>query len=478
MLLVYKKIKDYAGYLSQDQHVPQQKFVLAMLPALFVGHSLMLSHLAKAQQNPLLTKENNKREYDTREHYFSRNVNSARLDMDAILQRYYKLIEPVLHRNRGRGVTVVTDGTDYRKEWARPDRPRGMQGASHVRDGSRSTRAKADLTMGYAGITVEAALPDGTQVPMAHWLFSRKLPDPLTKKRWRSDEQATEQLLERVAPLVGSDAWWTFDRDYASNIYFNAFDKLKLRWLVRIQNNGQAAKRRVRAENGIVWSVEELAATLNLPYTRHTRGRDGEPLTIRMGLKKVFLKEESSSGVERWQETARTLLVAELNGSPTKFIVLVSEWDVDKQEIAEQIRKEYRRRWTVEETHRFVKNDWGFKVEHFRVLKLVAIQRVVFFAMLACGFMALLNVDKPEAVQELVGCAWAQGEAKDPRYRLTQVIGLLVVKLITKTWVRFHRRRALEPPPETPDRLRDRLRNAQRAVTRAQKALRDLGLTE
>jgi hypothetical protein len=302
------ELSKFVAFLSQDQqHKPQQNFLADVLPALFVSGSLMLSKIAEAfgPPPPGVPRE---REYDTREHRLSRNFSNNRLDLGKLLDRYYETIAPLTTRDDGEGVTVAYDGTDYRKEHARPHRLRGMQGATWVRDASRSTREVTNLATGYPGITVEATLADGNQVPLAHRLFSRKAEDPLAGRTFLSDAQADEDMLTRLTPHVGAKAWWTFDQGYAGMVHLDMFDRHRLRWIVKFPSRGEHGKRHMRVQGGITVKVKDYAPLVPLPYTREW-GRGRKKKAIRMGLVKVWLRGEDG----RWQDRPRTLLVGYIN---------------------------------------------------------------------------------------------------------------------------------------------------------------------
>lgn len=476
----------YSDFLSQDQYLPQRHFLTGFLTGLLVAKSPMLTDILRAGEGfpaKLPGRVANydadtKREMDTREHYLSRNLASPRLYMNDMLDRYYEKIEPILTRDDGRGVTIVVDGTDFRKESAQPDHPRGMQGATYVRDGSRSTKAKADLAMGFPGVTVEAVLGGGNSIPLAHWIYSREEADPLAGRIFLSELQATEYVLQRVASHVGSRAWWTFDRGYASRKLFGVFDTLHLRWLCRIQTGtALAGSRHVEDQIGLVHKISKLVESVKLPYTHPMPGGDVE---IHLGLQKVFLCDEQ--GVA--ETVARTLMVGQI-GSATRFAFMASEWLGDRGEVADMLRSLYKLRWTVEEVHRHMKdrNGFGFALETFRVLKFRSIQRMGLLAMLAAGFTALTQAEaeaEGDITKQTAGSRTPRRSKKRPvknfRYQLTEVLGRALESSFIAWWkerarrrVELKRRRAT--PGELAERAKRSLANAIRAVTRRKREL-------
>lgn len=479
MISVPKRMQDYAAFLSQDQHRPQQKFIATILPSLFVAKSLMLTHIARTGRGfpddaSVISENeaNNSRVIDTRTKYLSRNLASDRLDMSAVFDRFQELIAPTLQRDSGRGITVVVDETDYRKEYARPERPRGMQGATHVRDGSRSTKNEADVPMGYPGITVEAVLPNGNSLPLAHWLFSRDMADPLAGHSHPSDMRAHAHVLGRVAATVGPRAWWAFDRGYAAKTYFALLDSLQLRWLTRLQVESAGGARHVQVAVGATLKIIELVETVPLHYDRKVRHGSGF-VTLRMGLQKVFLPGE---------DIARTLLVGQFPNAK-RFAFLASEWMGDKQEVAHLLQGLYRKRWLVEEVHRHMKDSrgWGFDVEDFRVLSLVAIQRLVLVAMLAAGFTALTrdHADGPLlASQAPVLKRNAKHPRMDCRYGLTVVIATKLEDWLVGWWKTRSRprpvRRAGPSLEELLARAKRSEQNALRALARRKRNVAEL----
>ena len=477
MVSVRKRIAVFTEYLSQDQYLPQRKMLGLLLPALLGTRSPVLMEIGTKCMVPAggwhgLSKIETKRAKDTHEHYLSRHLANPRLDMLALLDRHFELIGPPLLEKQGKGVNFVVDGTDYQKAWARPKRPRGMKGATRVRDGSASTRETATIGMGYPAITIEASLPNGVQMPILHWLYSREDADPITGERYLGDEQVLHAVLKRVAPLVGEKSFVCFDEGYAGHGSLLAFDALKLPWVVRVPSTGGSGRRWIQDDTGMEWHLDEMVCRMDLPFSRRrVVGRGKETLDIRLGVAKVYLKEESSRPSAPWQTRARTLVVVEVNGAAKRMALLVHDWLGDTEEVVELIRSEYRRRWRVEESHRLNKSDWGFKAENFRVLTLRAIQRLVLLCMLISTFVAHFRDKEPDRARTLAGRSFAAGDVpRDPRYRLNQVIGDILKRWLRATIGRRApgRRRGPDPPPD-PLKIVDRVKNAWRRLKRLQR---------
>lgn len=490
---IVREMEKYVLALAYDQHEPQRKFLRLYLPAILTGGSLVLGRITEALARRPRAKirlnekqapsREAKRLYDTLEHYFSRHLQRPRLDVTSLLNRYLEAISSMLRRDDGEGVNVAVDGCDFAKEKARPHRPRGMQGATIVYDGSRSTKTNKAKVMGFPGLTVEASLPTGNQVPILHWLYSREMKDSVTNDPWRSDPKTWQRIVSLAAPRVGPRAWWSFDRGFASNDMFEFLDGLKVRWIVRIPAEGPAGTRSARNADGIELPIDQWASILRSGFTVQVpEGRDKKKiLTITMALAKVQLRKESSRGRSAWSDRWRTLLVARFDDAETPMVLLASE-DLDHtMETAELLRTEYRRRWRVEESHRLAKNDegWGGDVEGFRVLQFRSIQRAIFGWMFASGFVALLRDRYPKSMEALASEAHAPGDLPtDIRYRLNAAVGEEFRDWLPREWKRrkpVSKEEAKRVPEEAT--LRDRLRNAERAVARARRAYEARSLT-
>src|SRR5262249_20230139 len=135
----------YLGYLVQPLKKPQRKAVETIVPSLFSTSPkrMFLSGIrsagfpkAKDPDRPKSGVERDKLEH-TSENYLSEALGNPNLDCLKLVQRYWRLIAPLLDC---RGLVISVDGTDYVHPHARPNRPRGMQGASLVRDGSKESK--------------------------------------------------------------------------------------------------------------------------------------------------------------------------------------------------------------------------------------------------------------------------------------------------------------------------------------------------
>lgn len=327
-------IEEYAAALAVDQYVPQQKFLRVVLAAILKARSLSLTKIGQALEDP--------GEYKTVETYLSRSLIRTRLDMNAVLRRYHELVQPVLNRDDGEGVIVRVSTRACRKPWAQPERARGMQGA-----------AKEDEITEFPVVAIEALAPARAQIPLAHWLFSRTLPDPLTRKPYVSDERASAEVVKRVAPYVGRRAWWILDHEEHRRIVAAH----GARWLLWISPDSTLHCR----ANGGVTSIADLAAKTPLFAISH------DPVIARM----------SAQVVRAVHMKACTLLVVEC-WDGTRFALLASEpVGTTPEEIADFAR---RARCSMY---------YSIDFEDFGVLKLVSIQRLMLLATIAAGFAAI-----------------------------------------------------------------------------------------
>lgn len=473
-----RRMQEYVRAITAGQHLPQQKFVGTILPAMLASHSLVLGRIGET-----LMREGGARSYNTAEVYLSRNLRSKRLNDLGLLEAYLGLAKDILQRKEGAGVNVAVDGTDYAKPFARPNRPKGMEGCWYTHDGSASKKDPKATGMGFPGIMIEASTPEGNQIPLLHRLFSRRVRDPLTGKSGLSDNQFLADGLKLVASTVGSRAMWSFDSGFFGAHNRRAFDELNLRWIVRIPLDAQGGKLLLQTEDGFVMGARDLAYTIQRPYViETTEGAEKKPLTIRMGLIKVRDRLESGSARrDQWSTRERTLVVAQFNDHPVLSAMLCGEWLGDSAQIVSLLHLEYKRRWRIEESFRLSKDTrgWGGSVERFQVLKLRAIQRVVLLWMMACGFVAWMrDMDTPGMLCLALRVHAPGSVPKDPRYRIYRAIGSVFAKWLPTHWRKTHAFGPRGPPP-APDEetLRRRLKNARRAVERALRAARKAGLS-
>ena len=336
---IHNKTAAFFSILGRRQYKPERDFLAEFLPAMFVAGSTVVGDIQREMTGLAPSPhQSGTVEYRALHNRITRHLASRRLKARTVLGQYHTLMAPGLMRNNGEGVNVAVDETDYGKPFSRPGRPNSMEGTSRVRDASVSTREKAILVRGYPGVTIEATLPNGVQVPIIHHLFTREahpteerngvdvpIPDEITGlTAYKSDHETQMVLLKQAAQLVGHRALWVFDSGYWGTEYLADFQALGIRHVVRVPVNAKAGALTVRTEEGVEISVSDLANLMPLPHVQESADpKGGSPLTIRSGIVKVFLRDSKRKGA--WQTEPRSIIASTFNDCTTRFVLFASE---------------------------------------------------------------------------------------------------------------------------------------------------------
>jgi len=429
---------EFVSQVALDQHAPQRKWLHDMLFGMTVSGSPMLSEIGRALdertvKGSRLYRPGSRRRLIHTEKRLSRNLNSDRLDDEALIDRYLNRVAPLLQHDRGQGVAVCVDYTDVRKPFANLKEGQGMQHIAMKWDGS-----EGELSPGYGVAQVEAHTPRGITVPLVLCPYSSIEPGHL------SFTTTFLAAMKRAAPAVGPEAWWALDRGFDSGRFFEGMDEIGCQWVVRL-NVATKNERALKLEDGRRLRVSEIAKEAPGCWTTTIKvGRRGRhSKEIRLDMIKVRVlsgnrRKEKMKPAGPW----RTLVVMWGFGkNPT--CLLVSRWLGRGKAQAKLVQEVYHRRWKAEEATRCRKDSrrWGPRIEDLRALKMRGVKRLCLLVMLLYGFFGLLRIEGTALVEHLIGRVQAFGPLPpDPLYRLARGAGAVLTTVRRKTRLRWRER--------------------------------------
>ncbi len=414
---------EYIGQLGQDQYRPQRKWLWDMVSGIFESRSLMLSEIGRALREDTQLLYTEKR--------LSRNLNSGRLDEEALLQRHLQQVATMTTRDNGRGVVVAVDRTDLSKPYANLEH--GMEDVCWVYDGSEGRP-----TIGYPVVQVEAHLPNGNQCPVLYRAFSYKTAG--------KGGETAEFLagIEAAAPHVGREAWWVMDRGFDRLEMFLGLERLQLRWITRLKIGGDYP-RRLADVDGVVneaWTMAWRTPVRHQMTVRGGRRRKFRDVKLGIGVRKVRLVDGEGHAVG---PVLSLLVVHGFGKEPT--VLLASEYVASGAAAAEAVEA-YIRRWKCEEATRSMKDSrgWGVRMEDLRALSFVGVRRLVLLATIAYGFVAWLRDKAAGVAAKVAEAVLAFGRPPaDIRYRLVRGLGDALRRLTH--WARRRSRNDGWSPP-------------------------------
>lgn len=416
-MAILQSLRAFCAKMTQDQFKPQQKWVEDMMRGMAQRNSPLLSEIGRALAEE--TPEGDPRRLIHTEKRLSRGLNSDRLEDDALQSRYLRHMETYTRREDGEGMVIAVDYTDLSKPYANPER--GMEGVCKCWNGSEGVTG-----LGYPVVQLEADLGD-LQLPI--------LLRPFSYEETAKSSQTTLFLeqIQKVAPHIGSRAWWTADRGFDNKVFFDGLDKNSLRWIVRLQV-AVKNQRSLFVADGRCLSVEDAAVeaiprfAIQLPCSRKRKKATGkESIDLQIAARKVYLtdqkKEPSATG------PARTLIV--IWGFGTKPLCLLISEFLDTKEAILEASRAYGRRWKAEEATRAVKDSrqWGLRLEDVRALTLRGVRRIALLAVLLYGLLATLRDQGGTLLRRILTAAASFGALPpDPRYRLMRGFSELLTR--------------------------------------------------
>ena len=412
-------IVGFADEMSQDQYKPQRKFLREALYGVISSGSVMLSSIGRALHCRAGWDEDDADQrfggslYNHTEKRLSRNLNSDRLNEEAIERRYLEKMAPLLQRDGGAGVVVAVDGSDICKPYADRRAGRGMEYVHYKYDGS--VRADSDgnkLTLGYPIVEVDASLPDDTRIPLAYRVYSTEAPDYISELR------EFEAAIQQVKPHIGPEAWWAADSGFDGNNYFQVFDDTTDNWVIRL-NLGRREARHLQDEDlrhGPLSArvvAERTRPSFEIDWTNSRRTR-----RFAIGYRSV--RTTTMRGSKRIAAgPMRTLVV--VRGLSNQTVALLVSRRLRSDEEAADAVEAYLRRWGAEEFNRAVADSrgWGPRLEDVRAMKLRGVRRLTLFAVIAYGFLAWMQREAVPTVNRLLRRVLApRQQPRDGRYRL------------------------------------------------------------
>lgn len=424
---------DWCARLSADQHKPQRKAIADFIYGIAASRSVMISEVARALDEGNAIGSTFRR--------LSRNLNTDRLDDEALHGAYLRTVAELTARDDGEGVVVAVDYSDLAKPFARPDKPRGMEGVCACFDGSKGKKG-----WGLPMVEIEASLPSGVSLPLVAKPFSYRTADFRSQGKTFLDEMAN------VAPYVGPRAWWTADRGFDSSRHYFGLDKLGCRWVNRLQistpDKRNQSERHLFAVDGKRYGVFDLACQTVDRYPLASKSKSGRNLKLRIGARKVWLTDQKREPSPKGP--ARTLIVVWGYGK-APICLLASEHLTGRVAIIQAVEA-YARRWSVEVAIRAQKDSrgWGLRLEDVRALKLRGVNRLCLFATAVYGFLAFVQEARRLASDQLADAALAASRSfrcntpDTAVYRLLRGVSLLLARTTRRRRRRWRtgRRRA------------------------------------
>lgn len=330
-----KAFQKFISHLTEKLSKPKTKFIRDLLCGILFSNDLILTHTASKVPHPSRLTAIAKR--------FRRQLADRKSFLKQLWFNYLSLAGCKLDTDS----LFIVDLSDLAKPYAKK-----MENIALVRDGDKDC-----LVTGYWCMEVYALDKAGIIWPLIIWPYSLEAEGQL------SENEQILRILSLLDEYFGEGfGIWVFDRGFDRLNLIEPFLASKRHFIIR-----QRADRTVVLDNGVHMILRDVV--------EHLFADSGDWLVYR----KVYLPDMKRP----------LYVVAYQRKGCSQPLVLLTDMVVENRDLALQMRNRYARRWAGCETSvEFLKGQIG--LERFAVRRYQSMQRLIFLAALAMGFLSYL----------------------------------------------------------------------------------------
>jgi hypothetical protein len=353
------KITRFSGILSQDLDKTAQRFVKEAIYGIMASQSVLLTEIGRQLESHVSLKKIEER--------FSRQLIKSRI-WDCLHQRILSLAS-----NRVKDKTLlILDLSDVKKKYAEK-----MEYLTKVHDGSED-----EIVDGYWTNQVIATEVGSNEITPLHMsLYSQDSPD------FTSENDEILAAIDQVGEAVENRGIWVIDRGAdRDNIIVPLLEKQR-DFIIRM-----VGKRDLIYQGATVKSLW-LAFACKLPHQKSImKIIDGEEVMFNLsfGHMKVQLPE---------MDTPLNMLVVKGFGSQPMMLLTTLEIGASQKDVWFVVQA-YLKRWSVEETIRFIKQTYD--LENIRLLRYTRLQNMMAL-LLAVFYFAAVILDQNQKLTIMTG---------------------------------------------------------------------------
>jgi len=354
------KITKFSGILSEKLDKTAQRFVQEALYGIMASQSVMLTEIGRQLETNVSLKKIEER--------FSRQLKKPKIK-DSLQTGILSMAKDRIKED----TLLILDLSDIKKKYAEK-----MEYLAQVRDGSDN----GEIVDGYWTNQVIATEIDSNEIiPLYHTIYSQKSPDFL------SENIEIINAIDQVGKAIDNKGIWIIDRGGDRGALYESFIANKRNFIIRL-----VGSRDLLYQGKVVRSLW-LAYACQLPHTENiVKFIEGKEVryNLRFGAFPVRLPGF---------KLPLTMIV--IKGFSEKPMMLLTTLQVNasKKHIW-FIIKAYLKRWSVEETIRFVKQTYD--LENIRVLKYIRLQNIVSI-LLAVFFFISVILDQNQKLTIMTG---------------------------------------------------------------------------
>lgn len=342
-----KKIIQISGEVSAGLDKTARRFVSECFYGLLASQSVLMTKIGRSLEEPIALKKTQERLY--------RQLNKRRL-WEVLHQ---SVLEKVSDRIQS-DTLLVLDLSDITKPYAEQ-----MEYLARVRNGNTG-----EIGNGYWLVEVIATEVNNNDVlPVYSDVYSQLHPD------FKSENDEILKAIGQISRVFQKKGIWIIDRGADRNRLFIPLLRDKCRFVIRLVGD------RHLEHHGKLQIVEDLARQCECPYaetiTRLKNGRE-KSYSITYGYLPVRLP------IHKQQ-----LYLLVIKGFGEKPLMLLTTEPLRRNRaVLRQVAKMYFKRWRIEETIRFIKQN--FDLENIRLLRYQSIRNLLALLLLTFFFMSVV----------------------------------------------------------------------------------------
>ena len=341
------KINRFSGELSKNLDKTCQRFIRECIYGVLSQESVMLTDIGRSLSSTVKLKKIEER--------FCRQ-----LAKPGIQQALHHQIARHASSQITEDSLLMLDISDVKKKYAQ-----SMEYLATVRDGSS---AKGELVNGYWTINVIATYLNSQHlIPVYHGLYSQNAPD------FESENDEILDAIDHISQYTSNRGIWVIDRGGDRNKIFLPLLRKKRQFIIRLTGS-----RHLISGNKVA-SALSLAHHCSCPYSelivKINHGKE-QKHRISYGYVQVRLPEK--------QTVPLYMLV--VKGFGEKPMMLLTTIPLRRnRRLLHQILQSYIKRWSIEETIRYLKQSYDF--ENIRVLSYVRLKNMAAILLAAIYFI-------------------------------------------------------------------------------------------
>jgi len=361
-----QQVMKFSGEVSVGLGKVAQRFVAEMVYGIQASQSVVLTEIARTLEEPISIKKTEER--------LSRNLQRKELEKTVQANVTRKAAGQV-----GEETLLIIDPSDLSKKYAKK-----MQYLATVRDGSEGELANGYWTLHVIGTELES--PE--MLPLYQRLYSAEAP------HFISENDEILRAMDAVCTAVGKKGLWIMDRGGDRINLFEPMLDRQLKFLFRLVGNRDllCGGRKVLAED---WAIR-CPCPYSETIVKEEKGRE-KTYTLSFGFRSVRLPGRP--------EPLYLLVIKGFGAEP--MMLLTNKPLRWSRKVLWRMVRSYLRRWSVEETIRFVKQ--SYDLENVRVLNYPGLQNLLPL-LLAVMYFAAVVLDTREKLKVMAG--YVLGAAK------------------------------------------------------------------